>query len=595
MAANDMGDVEILSSPNLKQDKWAIMQDSQETFKQYLEVPAAARLGAGQSLKGRSQLKKSLHPPGLQTSLPEGSVSYVTPRPAKRQRSRTLNGLRTSLPVTIPVRQPRDRRSRRPSVNPASLLQVEVQETEQLEKWFREAFLTMQQVACRLVAKVWIKKIHPKKQSTHPYNGGMPRDQPPDSNRTRPPYWPIGVIHREPDHIGRDDRVNLLVCLIMHTPQPIILNPADPESQLVVPATELLDCLEEKRGELKDGPYEIVKEVIRVRHNMERFECGEIDGDNVVFLPDYSDRSTSAQLDSETELSSADGHGHGIKSEGSAGDEMGDEHTLTPESSTLHSPVENPRGDDRSLGSRPRRSATTEKARSRLTATQRSRPSLSAAGQLPSVVIPRGPQESLIDMAMGMGRFECNMDATMQDAMIDQPGGDIHQIHAQTPMMLGMNQELPTELSMVPDSFDQDVNASAHEVVLTDHRSPHDMMDGISHAMQSQSGVNYQAWLPALSNISPGPSHSMFGMASHIPIQAQELQHGYFDPSPADLVGGIQSSLPLMNPSASYQHVSHHLNRTLPVRGMSESHTRMIPPTEHNLDASTGSAPYYHM
>jgi len=37
MAANDIGDVEVLSSPNLKHHKWAIMQMSQETFKQYLE------------------------------------------------------------------------------------------------------------------------------------------------------------------------------------------------------------------------------------------------------------------------------------------------------------------------------------------------------------------------------------------------------------------------------------------------------------------------------------------------------------------------------------------------------------------------------
>jgi hypothetical protein len=37
---------------------------------------------------------------------------------------------------------------------------------ERLEQWFREAFVAMQQVACRTVAKVWIKKIHPKKVSS---------------------------------------------------------------------------------------------------------------------------------------------------------------------------------------------------------------------------------------------------------------------------------------------------------------------------------------------------------------------------------------------------------------------------------------------
>lgn len=62
----------------------------------------------------------------------------------------------------------------------------------------------------------------------------------------------------------------------MHTPQPIILNPADPDNQLVVTAQELLECLEEKKGELKDGPYDIVKQVVNARDIMEQFETGGI-------------------------------------------------------------------------------------------------------------------------------------------------------------------------------------------------------------------------------------------------------------------------------------------------------------------------------
>ena len=34
-------------------------------------------------------------------------------------------------------------------------------------KWFSEAFKAVQQVGCRTIAKVWIKKIHPKKVSGH--------------------------------------------------------------------------------------------------------------------------------------------------------------------------------------------------------------------------------------------------------------------------------------------------------------------------------------------------------------------------------------------------------------------------------------------
>jgi hypothetical protein len=40
---------------------------------------------------------------------------------------------------------------------------IRVDDSEGLLQWYREAFVALQQVACRLVAKTWIKKIHPKK------------------------------------------------------------------------------------------------------------------------------------------------------------------------------------------------------------------------------------------------------------------------------------------------------------------------------------------------------------------------------------------------------------------------------------------------
>ena len=94
----------------------------------------------------------------------EGSISYIVPRrPAKRQRSGTATAANAGLSVGIPLRVARERRPRRISLGDAPAAQIEVNDREKLEQWFREAFLTMQQVACRMVAKVWIKKIHPKK------------------------------------------------------------------------------------------------------------------------------------------------------------------------------------------------------------------------------------------------------------------------------------------------------------------------------------------------------------------------------------------------------------------------------------------------
>jgi hypothetical protein len=42
-------------------------------------------------------------------------------------------------------------------------LQIRVDDTEAQAKWFSDAFKAVQQVGCRTIAKVWIKKIHPKK------------------------------------------------------------------------------------------------------------------------------------------------------------------------------------------------------------------------------------------------------------------------------------------------------------------------------------------------------------------------------------------------------------------------------------------------
>lgn len=72
------------------------------------------------------------------------------------------------------------------------------------EKWFGDALRAIQQLGCRTMAKEWIKIIHPKKQSTHPYNGKNNKTGEADSESTKPDYWPKDVEHREPDHILKE-------------------------------------------------------------------------------------------------------------------------------------------------------------------------------------------------------------------------------------------------------------------------------------------------------------------------------------------------------------------------------------------------------
>lgn len=50
----------------------------------------------------------------------------------------------------------------------------------------------VQQNVCKILCKVWIKAIEPKKSQTHPYAGG---------EATRPSWWPEYVRHKEPDQL----------------------------------------------------------------------------------------------------------------------------------------------------------------------------------------------------------------------------------------------------------------------------------------------------------------------------------------------------------------------------------------------------------
>lgn len=63
---------------------------------------------------------------------------------------------------------------------------------------FREAIsyklMDLQQAVLKRLSKGWIQAICPKKQANYPYNKGQ---------SAAPPWWPEGVLHREPDHLDK--------------------------------------------------------------------------------------------------------------------------------------------------------------------------------------------------------------------------------------------------------------------------------------------------------------------------------------------------------------------------------------------------------
>lgn len=73
-----------------------------------------------------------------------------------------------------------------------------------LEDYYRRSLISLQQINCRLIAKSIIKVIEPRKQVVHPYNGGKDvSGAPRDPECSKPPWWPRGLRHKEPDHLRK--------------------------------------------------------------------------------------------------------------------------------------------------------------------------------------------------------------------------------------------------------------------------------------------------------------------------------------------------------------------------------------------------------
>lgn len=69
--------------------------------------------------------------------------------------------------------------------------------TNEVEQFYFTRFKDMQQSSCKIMGKVFVKLLEPKKQTHYPYTKGAAQ---------KPPWWPActdstGVPHREPDHL----------------------------------------------------------------------------------------------------------------------------------------------------------------------------------------------------------------------------------------------------------------------------------------------------------------------------------------------------------------------------------------------------------
>ncbi|KAI0911541.1 hypothetical protein F4823DRAFT_560820 [Ustulina deusta] len=155
-----------------------------------------------------------------------------------------------------------------------------------------------QQTACKIIAKAWIKAVAPKKQSTHPYTRG---------DASRPDWWPKtycrfgedtcrALRHKEPDHLGKEERVYLL-CHILR----LIVEPAYRQHHAIRKVNLNLSTLEavtfealssffsDKEKPQNKGKKPLLKDVFKIARQEARYKDNEINGNTEVFITSVAD------------------------------------------------------------------------------------------------------------------------------------------------------------------------------------------------------------------------------------------------------------------------------------------------------------------
>lgn len=192
-------------------------------------------------------------------------------------------------------KRPRYPGQNREASNDDTPMPVPVMKTQQLvignddevEKFYSCRFKDMQQSACKVMGKAFVKLVEPKKQTHHPYTKGDDK---------APPWWPpttgdenVRVRHKEPDHLLKPERIRLLVWILR-----LIVEPPEKQCLTVSKLGLNVKKLEEVTMEAMSNwfndkehlenaqkrPY--LKEIFKIAKAEERYRNGEIDGTTVI-------------------------------------------------------------------------------------------------------------------------------------------------------------------------------------------------------------------------------------------------------------------------------------------------------------------------
>ncbi|QSZ30544.1 hypothetical protein DSL72_000098 [Monilinia vaccinii-corymbosi] len=180
-------------------------------------------------------------------------------------------------------------------------MRLRIGDEEEVTKFYSCRFKDMQQTACKVMGKAFVKLVEPRKQTHYPYTKGAEK---------APPWWPetsgeLLVRHREPDHLLKPERIRLLVHMLK-----MIVEPYHKQCQAVQKLNLNVKKLEEVTMEAmsnwfneKDRPQNSAKkpflrEIFKVARREEQYKNGEITGDTYIQVM-YGDRNGAELSDNE--------------------------------------------------------------------------------------------------------------------------------------------------------------------------------------------------------------------------------------------------------------------------------------------------------
>ncbi|KAF2086946.1 hypothetical protein K490DRAFT_57413 [Saccharata proteae CBS 121410] len=190
--------------------------------------PASTGIAAPSSCRSSRKAKPKLKP----RFPPKGEVARSRKRPRSSSRNQSLQEEEDDDPEEWPA-------SIDAALEEQTTDKFRIDNRDRVIQIFALRLDQMQQLACKVILKAWIKNIEPKKQSKFPYVGSS-KDKDGNKRNKRskcvegsdtPPWWPTRkedwwsllpkcgsldqVRHKEPDHLKKEERLILGVHLLL--------------------------------------------------------------------------------------------------------------------------------------------------------------------------------------------------------------------------------------------------------------------------------------------------------------------------------------------------------------------------------------------